>query len=145
MGLRAGRPPCTPPPHPQGQSQNRAQKGRVTCPRMHSSVPVFSTRVGGIRPARSHPRGLLAMPADICGCRNWEGDMLLAPGLRPGILLAIQQHAGWPRDKETPALNADSVEGETLASVSRESSQACVCRNHETTTLREQESWGVAI
>lgn len=68
--------------------------------------------------------------------------MLLAPGLRPGILLAIQQHAGRPRDKETPALNAASVEGETLASVSRESSQARVCRNHETTTLREQESWG---
>lgn len=68
--------------------------------------------------------------------------MLLAPGLRPGILPAIQQHAAWPRDKETPALNIDSVEGETLASVSRESSQARVCRNHETTTLREQESWG---
>lgn len=43
-------------------------------------------------------------------------EMLLAPRLRPGILLTIQQHTGQPHNKDTPAPSVDSVDGEKLSS-----------------------------
>ena len=72
VSLVSGHPPCTH-PRSQGQSQNQAQKGQVTCPRMHSSVPAFCTR-GDPLPYHPRPQWHLVTRANICGCHSWEGS-----------------------------------------------------------------------